>query len=302
MSRVRYVNGLICRSMRAAGPIRAGASWSRWNSGCGWRGWCGVGCGVLLATGCTEFKPGTDAEDSTRGALLGGSPGSGVSVASGDAWDCLDDEPVPVQPRPTVSYTVTVVDSITNQPPPGLSVQACDDIDINCARPVTPRTGVSSDGRVRLSLAQGFDGFFEVTSDNTVPTRLYPDGTLRSDEDGATLELIDEETVVLLAQAGGVELQPDAGSVLARAFDCNGQLSSGIEFENDTDSRAFAFIDGLPIEGKITGGEGLILFANVPAGFTFIEGTLAGTSRQMGTTTAESRPGWVVYADVRPPP
>jgi hypothetical protein len=205
-------------------------------------------------------------------------------------------------PRTTVSYTVTVVDSITNEPPAGLSVRACDDVDIDCMRPITPQTGASADGRVRMSLAPGFDGYFEVLSDDTLPTRLYPDGILRGDEDGATLELIDLDTAVALATGAGLELNPEYGLVLARAFNCVGELSSGVSFANDTGGSAFAFIDGLPISGPVTGGEGLVVFANVPPGFTFIEGTLAGTATAMGSTTVESRPGWLVYADVRPPP
>lgn len=257
-------------------------------------------CALGASVACTEFEPGTDLQR----AAVPLEPTSSVPdpSATSSAWSCLDQAPPATAFRPTVSYTVTIVDSVTNEPPAGLSVRACDDVDINCARPLTPSTGVSPDGRVRLSLAQGFDGFLEITSDSTLPTRLYPDGLVRDDQDGAILELIDAETAQLLAGAAGVELRDDAGIVLGRAFNCDGQLAAGVRLEADTSEVAFAFIDGLPIEGPTTGGEGLVVFVNVPAGFTFIEGTLASGSRSMGSTTAESRPGWLVYADVRPPP
>ena len=204
--------------------------------------------------------------------------------------------------RPTVSYTVTIVDSVTNVPPPNLSVRACDDVDTTCARPVAPATGLSADGRVRLSLARGFDGYFDIQAANILPTRLYPDGTLEDDQDGATLELIDAVSAMGLASAAGLDLLADTGLVLARGFDCDGELSSGIEFESATGGLAFAFIDGLPIQSATTGNEGLVLFANVPKGFTLLRGTLAANQKPMGSSTAESVPGSVVYADVRPSP
>jgi hypothetical protein len=204
--------------------------------------------------------------------------------------------------RPTVSYTVTIVDSVTNVPPSNLSVRACDDVDTTCARPVAPATGVSADGRVRLSLARGFDGYFDIQAADILPTRLYPDGILEDDQDGATLELIDAASAMGLAGAVGVDLQADAGLVLARGFNCADQLSSGVEFQSGAGGVAFAFIDGLPIAGDTTGAEGLVVFANVPKGFTQIRGTVSQTRKPMGDTTAESVPGSIVYADVRPPP
>jgi hypothetical protein len=264
--------------------------------------WRSCALALAVATGCTEFKPESDIEDTNTGALLGnGTPPNGVQNDE-TAWGCLRSGPPAVTNRQTVSYTVTIVDSVTNEPPPGLVVQACDDVDIMCARPVSPRTGVSADGRVRLSLSPGFDGYFQVTSDTNLPTLLYPDGILRDDQDGILLELVDEMTAVLLARGAGVELDADSGLVLARAFNCQGQLSSGVMLQNDTGGSAFAFIDGLPIEGPVTGGEGLVVFTNVPAGYTVIEGTIADSNTPMGTTTVESRPGWLIYADVRPPP
>lgn len=257
---------------------------------------------LLCALACTEFKPRSDIETNT-GALTGGQGQvQGSAQASTAAWACLDTPPSAPVTRPTVSYTVTIVDSVTNVPPPGLSVRACDDVDTTCARPVAPATGVSADGRVRLSLARGFDGYFDIRSDSTLATRLYPDGTLIDDQDGAILELIDPLSAMGLASAAGVELQPDTGLVLARGFDCQGTLGPGIDFESGSGGLAFSFIDGLPIQSNTTGPEGLILFANVPKGFTLLTGTLVGSQKPMGSSTAESVPGSVVYADVRPPP
>jgi len=238
-------------------------------------------------------------ETSTDTDMLSGGQ---MSAVTSSAWSCLDAPPPTPARRSTVTYTVTLVDSVTNAPPAGLSVQACDDVDVTCSRPATSKTGPGADGRVRLSMPQGFDGFFEILSDTTLPTRLYTDGTLSADADGATLELIDEMSVVSLASVVGVELRADSGLVLARAFNCKEELTSGVEFSNDTGGVVFAFIDGLPIETATTGAEGLVVFANVPKGFTFIEGAVAGTGRLMGSTTAEVRPGYVIYADVRPPP
>lgn len=264
-----------------------------------------VVAGVCSISACADFKPGSD-------VLVGGSGTEGVFPLIPDedglgdgaqGWGCLDVEPEAEDDSPaTVSYTVTLVDSITNQPPEGLTVQVCDDVDLSCARPISSQSGVSPDGRVRLSMAPGFDGFFEIYSETTVPTRLYPDGLLVDDVDGRILELVDEAALVGLATAAGVALDQDSGLVLARAFDCDGDLSRGVAFRNDAQSRAFSFIDGLPIEGAVTGPEGLVVFTNVPRGFTLIEGTLSDTGSQMGSTSAEVVPGWVIYADIRPPP
>jgi hypothetical protein len=248
-----------------------------------------------IAVACTEFKPGSDIQ-STRGSLTG----NDAPNMNEGPWGCLDESEAMPEMQETVSYTVTIVDSLTNAPPPGLVVRACDDLDLTCARPVSSSTGVSADGRVRLSLAQGFDGFLQIESDSTLPTRLYPDGLLLENQDGALLELVDANAVAQLAGAVGLELREDQGVVLARAFDCNGDLASGITFESEAGGVAFAFVDGLPIRTNTTATEGLVVFANVPRGFTLIEGSIAQTERFMGSTTAESLPGAIVYVDVRP--
>jgi hypothetical protein len=246
---------------------------------------------------CTEFKPGGDLQQTTR-AL--GDTSSVEPVNS--AWACLNAPPPASSERATVSYTVTIVNTVTNAPPPGLVVQACDDVDVDCSRPVSSRTGVSPDGRVRVSLSPGFDGFLNIQSDVTLPTRLYLDGLLVEDQDGGLLELIDQPSVVGLAETAGFQLAPDTGVVLARGFDCQGKLSSGIAFESDPPGPAFAFIDGLPIQVNTTGSEGLVVFVNVPRGFLLINGAISDGSRPMGSATVESVLGTIVYADVRPPP
>jgi len=263
---------------------------------------CGAWAAALLAGACTDFKPRSDLETDT--ASLRGAAGSTMTFAppATGPWACVDAAPPTPVLRSTVSYTLTIVDTVTNAPPVGLSVRACDDVDTTCARPVAPATGLSSDGRVRLSLARGFDGYFEIRSDNTLPTRLYPDGLLQDDQDGATLELIDPPSLMGLVSAVGVDLLPDTGIVLARGFNCNAALSAGIEFASGAGGLAFSFIDGLPIETDITGAEGLVVFVNVPKGFTLLEGRLSSTQKVIGRATAESVPGTIVYSDVRPPP
>src|ERR1700712_3591545 len=85
------------------------------------RAHCGVralgGCALLCALACTEFKPRSDIETNT-GALTGGQGQMQASAqAPSAAWACLDTPPPAPVMRPTVSYTVTIVDSVTNVPP-----------------------------------------------------------------------------------------------------------------------------------------------------------------------------------------
>src|SRR4051794_37219492 len=70
---------------------------------------------LLCGCACTEFKPRSDIETNT-GALTGGQSQMQTSVsnvlATDSSWACLGTPPPAPVVRPTVSYTVTIVDSV----------------------------------------------------------------------------------------------------------------------------------------------------------------------------------------------
>lgn len=258
----------------------------------------GLFASVGSSTGCVELKPGSDESGSpdTTGEL--------AALRLSPAWSCLEVPPeLPADSAgPHVSFSMPIVESISQMPPPSLQVRACSLLDSDCGHPVTDSVGPTEDGLVHVSLPLGFQGFFEIRSDDTAPALFFLHETLRRDTVTAPLPLISATGLAVLAANNDAVLDFEHdGLVVIRAYDCLGQPAAGVDLSSDEDGQVFMFVDGLPRVGvEVTDMSGLGGFMNVPPGFVHVTGTHTENGRTTGSESLAVRPRWLTFGDVQP--
>jgi hypothetical protein len=299
-----------------------------------------VACSVLLPLGAEQCS--VDSDCTARGGAFAGTvcannvcihptapleagPGDGgdggpdVPDAAVDAgpWGCLDQPPEVLDPNASVATTVILFDALkpiteTNPfaptsytPVPGLSVQACNILDPQCTKPVTPLVVSNDAGVANVTLPQSFEGFLQVSGAGALPFTVYP-GQLPAGESTATFPLAvlgTSETQLLAASLGvPMETNPDAGvgSVFLQAYDCYDQHAAGVSFSLPIDAGAqtvqWYTSNQLPSPTATqtdSYGTGGVL--NVPAGALAATGTVVASNRSLGTTNVIITPGALTY-------
>jgi hypothetical protein len=271
------------------------------------RSGCGQSCAALvliLAAGsaCTALASGSDTLTRVDAELL---PDASAPAAPVDSrWACLGDTRAAdaVALRPGVELSLTVVDIGSNVPPTGLTARACNRLDVNCLTPVAANVLVASDGALHLSVAQGFDGYVELTSPNSVPTMFFFNQPVMVNAVDA-FTIVNPTSLAALAASGGVAIDAQLGQLLVRTFDCEGARASGVQISNGSGGQVFSFADGLPVVGlDVTTADGIGGFVNVRPGLVFLQGIEVGSRRISGTASVVVRPNWLTYGDVEPVP
>jgi hypothetical protein len=258
----------------------------------------GLLASVGFSTGCVELKPGSDesASPNTTGEL--------AALPLDPAWSCLEVPPeLPAESQgPRVIFSMPIVESISQMPPPTLQVRGCSLLDSDCKNPVTDSVGPTEDGIVHVSLPLEFQGFLEIRSDDTAPALFFLHETLRRDTVSAPLPLISATGLEVLAANNDAVLDFEHdGLVVIRTYDCLGQPAAGIELSSDGDGQGFMFVEGLPRVGaEVTDMSGLGGFMNVPPGFVHVTGTHSANGRTTGAESLAVRPQWLTFGDVQP--
>jgi hypothetical protein len=251
---------------------------------------------VAGLTGCTALAPGDD----TLARLVGTNL---PDAAVGDPrWSCLD-QPDPIsadQLVPTVDLAIRIADTVTNAIPAGLSARGCDKIDVFCDTPLVAPVSPGEDGMLHLTVAQGFDGYVEISSPSTVSTMYFVNRPLMRNTT-RSFAIISTLAFSGLARQANIAIDATLGHVLIYVFDCMGEPASEIQLVNASGGIPFVFVDGLPNLGTaVTSMQGIGGFVNVPTGYAVLEGHRVDDDRVLGTTNVVVRRGWFSYSDVQP--
>jgi hypothetical protein len=264
---------------------------------------CCVLCAIAGNAGCTELAPGSDTLQIAPAPL--GAAGAGAEQPPVDPkWACLGKSASPsaVALRPTVGFSLGLNDPATQATPPGASMRACNRFDIDCAAPVQGPAAPAADGLMHLELPQGFAGFLEIMSPAIIPVLYFFSQPLQADRQDEFI-VVSFDTARALAASGDVALDPELGLIAVRTMDCQGELSGGVEFSNQTGGVPFAFVDGLPAIGyAVSNREGLGGFVNVPPGLVVLQGQEVSSAHLTGTVSVVVRKGWFAYGDLNPAP
>jgi hypothetical protein len=229
-----------------------------------------LACGIML--GCTEFEPGSDTLlDENDSPLQPGPPG--------EDWSCLNSGDQPAPPpvfagnAPRIVYSVQFVDLSSGDVYRNIEVRACPLTDVNCTNPVASGLRVDAEGWVDVPLFEGFTGYLEVTSQETIPYMFYLNEPLEPQtQQEFPVGLVSLANIGPLVGLVGGTYVPGTGVVALRIFDCQGQPAAGVSLSSDPDGTAFYFAGGLPTNtATSTGPDGLAGFVNMEEGSTTVQ-------------------------------
>lgn len=265
----------------------------------------------LLAAACTPLDDPGDVYAGELTAEIGQQlpdseePLDESMPTEGDAWGCLGDALPAVLPpddRPeSVTYTVSIVDWVTNEAPPGLQIKVCNRIDGLCAEPLATITP-PPEREVSFPLPARSEVYLTLEATGTVPATFYFDGPVVADRVGGLIQLLRIQTAVSLAQQFlGTNLDPTMGVLSLRAHDCNGAIAAGAMFEIEPSvGLPFTLINGAPSLSVVpTDASGLAGFVNVPEGGFLARGFVADSGSEFGLANFSVKPGWFSLVEVR---
>jgi hypothetical protein len=258
------------------------------------------GCGLMLAVSvsCTAFEPGTD-ELTEPMPLM-----QEQQLGPGRDWSCLDERPAPsmlvnsplgAQP---LNQSVKVTDLASGLVPPGVTVRACSQPDIDCLMPLTERVPLDDEGWVTLPLYEGFDGYIEIEGETIVSTLLiYADPlTVEIQVDPEPFAVVTRALLPRLSLATGVQQDPNLGLVHLRMFDCQRVAAPGVTFSiNQEDAWRWYFVGELPTSlADETTESGLGGFINVRPGIALVSAELRGSPIALASDESVFvRAGWM---------
>jgi hypothetical protein len=228
-----------------------------------------------------------------------------------------------------VEIELPIIDWVDGAPVNGLNIQKCAAIDALCLEPLGPAATFPdnrSDQHVALALESGFNGLLRIASTDGIS--LLPDGgpdltnaylpeayyfgdTIYRDR--IVIQKIQLLRAPILAQLAGnlgVALDPAAALLVGVALDCNEQPAAGVRFEINKPGIPFTLVGGLPRLASPpsdfipTDDAGQGGFANLPAGYVFIDAYVALTGTRINRTqvSATALPGQLTVVEVHARP
>jgi hypothetical protein len=190
-------------------------------------------------------------------------------------WGCLGHVVEPV-PDPTKKVDLSVNLTFTDQSPVTMAtVDVCDKLDVGCTgtNPDFPK-GLSPDanGRVGLSVIQGFDGFVRVTGPQIIDSRVFVGRPIITPPSVKAVRLLQPSEYDILAAFAKQTVDPTRGTAILLAVDCKGLAVGGVHFETpnaDAMSQEFYLINQAPTTpptATATDVDGFGGFFNLPVG------------------------------------
>lgn len=244
------------------------------------------------------------------GSGEGGEAGAGGKPITDPKWTCIGQIPTPVGETATVHVQLPLVDFISTQPRPGVTVRVCGRLDVNCATPIGEPVVTDEKGIATLTVpAQpAFDGFFQLEPTPEVAAALVFAQPLAATE-GQVLPAV--HTFVLeqyraLVEAGGNVWNEARGHIFVEALDCTDQPSAGVTFDIEkveADTVRVFLRDGAPDRNApdtdATGIGGFILAGE---GYHTVTGKLSGDGNLVNERRIFVRPATFSYTVMSPRP
>jgi hypothetical protein len=265
-----------------------------------------------VSSACTPLDDPDDVYDDDITAEISqelpGGPSAPIDESqpsTGDPWSCVRgpraNVPSPEERPQTVTYTVSVVDWVTQEAPEGLTIKVCNRIDALCSEPLAV-INPPPERQLSFQLPARFEVFLTLEATDHVPATYYFDGPVVENRVGGLIQLLRLATVAGLAQQFlAIQLDPTMGVLSLRSYDCNGAITAGAVFEMEPNMGVpYTLINGAPTRSIIpTDASGLAGFANVPEGAFIARGFVADDNREFGLANFSMKPGWFSLVEVR---
>lgn len=265
------------------------------NDDCAALGFAGATCGADKV--CVTASDGGGGQG---GEGQGGSGGSPLP----ENFACLDGYTAP-DPGATVhhDYRFEIATADPGTPPVNAMMKVCRSLDASCSDPELTM-GLDAAGVAEFDLASDFQGFIELTADNTMPTLVFFQQPVIIPPGQKVIRVIDETSFTNLSNLAGVTVDPTRGTAILLAHDCADERSPGVRFtssEIDEDTTPYHFKGSLPDpDATETDEQGAGGFANIVPGNITVQATIADGGRFIGESTFSVRAGHLSYVPMGP--
>lgn len=269
-------------------------------------------CTALLTPGEVQCESATDCAD--RGfASAACVDNVCVEPASVDPkWGCLGHvvEPWPDRTK-KVPLEIHLVLAADKTPVKTAVIDVCDKLDLQCTgtNPDFPK-GIkpASDGMVKLSVVEGFDGFVRITDPTIVDTRVYVGRPLLAQPSFNEVRLLRPSDYEGIAAITGLSVDPKRGTAILAAVDCTGDSVAGVRFESpaaDKQSTEFYLVNQVPAKppaAQATDHDGFGGFFNLPPGTPVARAYVAKDDAFIGESSFQILANTISFVLIRPSP
>jgi hypothetical protein len=264
-----------------------------------------INCTNLCAT---EYSDGAD-EYAARNACVAANCADACS--SKNAWSCLEHRPPALKP-PTlgpITFSMTIVEFISEEPYAGLAVKACSQSDLDCAAPLESAT-TDENGKFTMSVPSGpsgFNGYLDLSGGALFPVLYYFVPPQIVGGDRGRLRLPSKATVGILTQAISVTLDEKKGLLALVPWDCTMSPASGVSLEiesADADSTRYYFRQGLPnsMLTETDTAPALGGAVNLPPRPTIVRATVTSLGTESAALNFNVRAGTLTAGSLPPSP
>jgi hypothetical protein len=228
------------------------------------------------------------------------SGGEGGGPSETDPLACT---PVELSSEPLVKFSFAPIYAAGAEPaePKPFIIKACDQLDLECDKPVFGPLEVNAGEPRDFMVKPGFAGYFDIKNPDTIDGLLFLGRPVREDTAGWALTMPTPQLVAGLGLATGEVLDPEKGFILAVARDCAGTLLPGVTVQNSKGGLGYYFLMNLPdttlTETKVQGAAG---FANVPINTTVLTGVHNASGHTLGPVSVRVKAGTLSFAELWP--
>ncbi len=262
---------------------------------------CATDCGMTYSEGADK--------SAARSACIAANCADACS--SDNAWSCLQHRPPALKPPSLdpITFTMSVVEFLSETPYEGLSVKGCARTDLDCTAPLGTAT-TDANGTFTLTVPpgpNGFDGYVDLSGGTLYPTLYYFLPPVIVGGSRGKLRLPSSDTITALAGGVQVELDPTRGHLAMVPWDCTMSPAAGVSISIDAaddQSTVFYFQNGLPSRAVTQTGSNPALggAVNLKTGITLVRTRL----ESLGTVTAQYnyniRAGTLTAGSIPPSP
>lgn len=269
-----------------------------------------TGCTVVVAGDDVQCQ--TDADCGARGFGDASCVDQVCTIAAGGTmWGCLGNiEDVIPDPSRTIQVEVDLVFAVGGAAVgPQTVINVCDKLDVDCsdADSTLPR-GLQPDGngRLRVEVPEGFDGFFTLNGPDIIDSRFYVGEPLLGPPSIQALQVLSPEDFTTLATLAGDAPDPTRGSSIVLVVDCNGDGAGGVTLNGanaDASSVPFYLINQQPVPSATeTDSDGFGGYFNLPLGSAVVSATRASDGAFVGESSFQVAADTMSYVLVSPGP
>jgi hypothetical protein len=155
---------------------------------------------------------------------------------------------------------------------------------------------------------QGFDGFVRITDPEIVDSRVYVGRPIVAPPTVKEIQLLRPSEYEALAAIALNEADPERGTAIILAVDCQGESASGVRFESanaDSESSAFYLINQaptIPPTATATDADGFGGFFNLPPSAAVARSFRAVDDVFVGESSFQVLASTISYVQIAPTP